>query len=115
MPRLVYAAGFGLLLVAGAFLLTDWLLTPPPGATEANSNRIRPGMTLRRVERVLGGPPLEGGARGSQLGWWVGDAGLVAVEFDAAGRVTSAGFVPAAQFPRFRDALGLGVRDRRRP
>jgi hypothetical protein len=54
MPRLTYFAGLALLAVAGAFLLTDRLLTPPPGVTEANVKRIREGMRLAEVEAILG-------------------------------------------------------------
>src|SRR5262245_61466194 len=50
----VYLTGLALLLLAGAFLLTDRLLYPP-GITEANVKRIRPGMTLAQVERLLRG------------------------------------------------------------
>src|SRR5262245_55566628 len=55
MPRLVYWAGWALLLVAGAFLLTD-ALTWTPGVTERNARRVRPGMTLPEVEALLRGP-----------------------------------------------------------
>ena len=47
MSGRVYLLGVGLALVAGAFVLTDWLLAPPltPGVTEANVKRLlsRPG------------------------------------------------------------------------
>jgi hypothetical protein len=52
MPRLVYLLGLGMILVALAFLVTDRLLYPP-GITEANMRRIRPGMTRREVERIF--------------------------------------------------------------
>jgi hypothetical protein len=55
VPRLVYLSGLGLALVALAFVVTDAALGPRPGVTEANARRIRPGMTLREVETVLGG------------------------------------------------------------
>ncbi|MCI0459975.1 MAG: outer membrane protein assembly factor BamE [Gemmataceae bacterium] len=59
MSKRVYLLGVGLLLVAGAFLLADWLLTPPltPGVTERNVKRLRPGMTRGEVEAILGSLP----------------------------------------------------------
>jgi hypothetical protein len=45
----------GVALVVGALLLTDRLLWAP-GLTEDNVRRIRPGMTLAKVEALLGGP-----------------------------------------------------------
>ena len=55
MPRLVYLAGVGLVLVALAFVVTDaTLIRPQPGATEANVRRVRPGMTIREVEAIVG-------------------------------------------------------------
>src|SRR5262245_55803841 len=56
MPRLVYLSGVGLLLLAGAFLLTDRALSLWPGVTEANVRRVRPGMTSHQVEALLGRP-----------------------------------------------------------
>src|SRR5262245_7587302 len=50
MPRLVSVTGWALLVLAGAFLLTDALLWRP-GVTEANARRIRVGMTLEEVGR----------------------------------------------------------------
>src|SRR5262245_46389648 len=49
----VYCSGLALLLLAGAFLQTDRLVRPP-GVTEANVQRIRPGMSLAAVETTLG-------------------------------------------------------------
>ena len=53
MSRQVYLLGVGMLLVAGALLLTDWAVRPPPapGVTEANVRRIREGMTLEQLRR----------------------------------------------------------------
>src|SRR5262245_21991954 len=72
MPRLVYASGVGLLLVALAFIETDRLLAPPPtpGVTQANVKRLRPGMTPTEVEAVLGPRPLPLGAHGQFGGAW---------------------------------------------
>src|SRR5437868_2415316 len=56
MPRWVFLLGVGLLLVAGAFVVTDAALAPTPGVTGENCDRIRKGMTLANVEAILGGP-----------------------------------------------------------
>ena len=55
MPRRVYLLGVGLALVALALAFTDWALSFQPGVTEANVKRIKPGMTMREVEGILGG------------------------------------------------------------
>jgi hypothetical protein len=55
MSRRAYLWAVGVALVAGALLLTDWLLWTP-GLTEDNVRRIKPGMTLAEVEEMLGGP-----------------------------------------------------------
>jgi hypothetical protein len=55
MSRQVYLLGFGVTLVALAFLLTDALLWRP-GVTEANMRRVHKRMTLHEVERIFGGP-----------------------------------------------------------
>jgi hypothetical protein len=57
MSRQVYLLGVGVVLVAGALLLTDALLWES-AVTEANVQRIRPGMTLEEVEGILGPYPL---------------------------------------------------------
>ncbi|MCI0459737.1 MAG: outer membrane protein assembly factor BamE [Gemmataceae bacterium] len=111
MPRIVYLLGWALLLVAGAFLLTDALLWRP-GVSAANVRRIRPGMTKAEVESILGGStiaysvsvydvnPLEpavveewrdGGWRG--WAWWEGRSGNAEVWF-VDQRVTEAIFHP---------------------
>ena len=67
MSRRVYLLGLGLALVALAFVVTDALLWEP-GVTEANVKRIRPGMTLEQVERLLGGPDADARAKHQPLG-----------------------------------------------
>ncbi len=85
MRRPVYLLGVAIALVAGAFALTDALLTPPPGVTEANARHIRPGMTWEEVEKVLGGPgePVFefGNGLGTGLYTWRGADGEVFVWF----------------------------------
>jgi hypothetical protein len=53
MPRLSYLTGLALLLLAGAFLLTD-ALTWRPGVTERNVRRIKVGMTVEEARGILG-------------------------------------------------------------
>jgi hypothetical protein len=113
VPRLTYFTGLALLLVAGAFLLTDGLLTPAPGVTEENVQRIEPGMRRGWVERVLGGPATEEAhfANGG-FGLWDAGAGLVVVDFDTAGRVTASAFAAGAQARRIRVFLkALSLRE----
>jgi hypothetical protein len=114
MPRRVYLLGLGLALVALALAVTDWALSLQPGVTKANAKRIRPGMTLRQVEAILGGP-------GTFLGkehprspenhvlWESVDAWAL-VGFDQRGRVMSAICFPQEQRPpplaRLRAWLG---------
>jgi hypothetical protein len=54
---LVVQGLIGAVLTLLTFGLTHWLLSPFPGISEANCDRIRPGMTLQQVEAILGGPP----------------------------------------------------------
>jgi hypothetical protein len=119
MPRCVYLLGVGLALVALALAVTDWMLTPPPGVTEANVKRIRPGMTLAEVESILGGPgdrllltnrEKAFTARGL-LYFWAGDAGSAWVVVTEDGRVHEAEWVPdcdaqPGSFARLRAWLG---------
>jgi hypothetical protein len=103
MSRRVYLLGIALALVALGLVLTDALLWRPE-ATETNLRRIRPGMTLREVEAILGGPadrtydirrfprhmremyyrPGEKWTRG-----WAGSHGEAIVNFDDEDRVSS--------------------------
>jgi hypothetical protein len=53
MNRRKVCLGGGLLAVAGAFLMMNWLL-PLPRVTETNVLRIQEGMTLPEVEAILG-------------------------------------------------------------
>jgi hypothetical protein len=56
MSRWVYSLGVGVALVALAFVVTDWVIGPTPGVTEANVRRIRMGMRVAEVDALLGGP-----------------------------------------------------------
>ncbi len=79
MPWRVQCTGLALLMLAGAFLLTDALLWEP-GVTEWNVQRIRPGMTFEEVEALLGAHGfLAGGNRNAQKqeAWvWDGQSGF---------------------------------------
>jgi hypothetical protein len=69
--------------VVGAGGVAAWYtMTPEPGVTAANFERLRPGMTPKQCESILGGPASL--AVGSRLGLtliWVGEAGSVSVFF----------------------------------
>jgi hypothetical protein len=99
MPRRVYLLGVGSVLVALAFLLTNDLLWEP-GVTEANSRRIRPGMTLTEARAILGergislGTQVGGGRFGPESWVWFGTEGIVMADCDFAGRVERAGWAP---------------------
>jgi hypothetical protein len=100
MSRGVYRLGVGVVLVALAFLLAEWAATPPPGVTGANARRFREGMTLRRVEQLLGGRPgkwypilvrlREDPRQGADVwysGEWESGPVTVILDFDLAGQV----------------------------
>jgi hypothetical protein len=115
MSRRVYLLGVGLALVALALVITEAALGPPPGVTQPNVHRIRPGMTMQEVEALLGGPPALRLGRGAQ---WEGLDGVAVVFLDRDGRVVAAEFRPwedgdgpaapqaPAFFPRLRAWLG---------
>ena len=80
MPKLVYMTAIGLLLVSGAFLLTERFVCPP-GPTEANVQRIWPGMAYSRAKAILGGEnPSAIADRGSHHGCaWLGEGGYASL------------------------------------
>ena len=84
MPRLVYVAGVGIALVAGAFVLTDALLWRP-GVTQANVRRILPGMSREQVRAILGGQGEVTAFANAGRNWcmtWTGREGTAFVHFD---------------------------------
>jgi hypothetical protein len=124
MSRRVFLLGVGAALVALAFAVTDAVLGPQPGATEANVRRIRNGMTREQVESILGGTGLPGdhppaplfvdGSWGITPYHWVGADGYASITFswsafDGKDRVVSASFVRTASpslLQRLRAWLG---------
>jgi hypothetical protein len=56
MPPFIYLLGLRLALIGLALAVTDWVMGPCPGATEANCRRIRAGKKMKLVEALLGGP-----------------------------------------------------------
>ena len=109
MPRRVYLLGLGLALVALALAITDPVMGPSPGVTEANVRRIRVGMGMKEVAARLGGPgaPIwDGVAVGSSpatppappTGYlWCSDAGALLVWAGEDGRVQRASWMPSRQ------------------
>jgi hypothetical protein len=57
--------------------------------SQANCDRIGPGMTLEQVEAILGVPRRDWG-EGAKL--WVGPDGVIFVDFDENGKVKDATF-----------------------
>jgi hypothetical protein len=99
MSRQVYLLGVGVALAGLALAFTDWALSLPPGVTEANVKRLRPGMTQAEVEALLGEAPTSGGVlvedgdliidqrRHPRIWIWQGKAGSAFVTVDVTGRV----------------------------
>jgi hypothetical protein len=120
MPRHVYLLGVGLALVALALAFTDWALSFQPGVTEANVKRIKPGMTMVEVERILGEAgqarvTITEGGREISAFQWTGPGAVAYVLFDEPGPgrrtqgVRTATFHPVAgsgPFARLRAWLG---------
>lgn len=124
------------LLLAGGLAL--WLFFPQSRVTRAGFEALRVGMTMKDVERVLGGPPGDYrtgdvdldlsrvqpefdnvmfapevllGERHFEHEWWQGDGGTVWVCFDEEGRVVTKEFTPGelvASTPHARFRRWLG-------
>jgi hypothetical protein len=92
--------------LALAFGAVVRLLGGFPGVTEANYQRLRPGMHLQDVEALFGGPSTEGVGGDTWIRTWRGAEGE-AVVFFWRNRVEKAFFVPASRPPPApRDPLG---------
>jgi hypothetical protein len=114
MSRRVYLLGVGLALVALGLAFTDWALSFQSGVTEANVNRVRPGMTLAEVEALFGcrwrAGFINNGTPG-ELGFeWEGARGVADVSFDLKHRARKATWYRHSRanspFSRLRDWLG---------
>jgi hypothetical protein len=106
MSRGVFLLGVGIAVVALAFVVTDWMIGPTPGVTEANARRIKPGMTMSQVEAILGGPggwysSYSNGREYNSIYRWNGPG--VAVEVDFACQF------PSGQFPFGRPEVVAAV------
>ena len=86
-----------MLLAGGVCLL---LVVPSDRITQANCNRIRPGLSATQVEDILGRKPdgviTVGGNEFQRT--WIGRTGSIDVTFDAEGNVVS-----RMPFLRFRE------------
>jgi hypothetical protein len=109
----VAAVLLALAAVALALAFTTWALVPQVGAMEANCRQIRPGMTGREAEQILGRPcdcvDFVRGQRGRELLAWYDNKGLALVECEM-GLVVRAEWrprnPPVRPFTRFRAWLG---------
>ncbi len=113
MSRCVFQLGVGIVLLAGAFLVTDGLFYQP-GVTQANVRRIRLGMTEPEVEGILGGSAAGGyvSQPTSRTRIWSGVDGLAVVRFGQHDRVNRRVFIPDRSRPpghlrQFFSRLGL--------
>jgi hypothetical protein len=112
MPKPVFLAGVGVVLVALAFVVTHGVLFAG-GGTEANYNRITKGMTRGQVEALLGGrgrfavsfEPDDARFEGWATWIWRGEDGDAWVTFTRSGRVRNAYFYRAAKPPSLLDHL----------
>jgi hypothetical protein len=83
-------------LVLLGFFVVEWLTTPPPGINHDNAIRIREGMTLDRVEKLMGRAGekqvLEGNGKETGMTVWHGDGFSVGAIFDKNGKLEFAEF-----------------------
>lgn len=81
--RLVFAS-FSVVSLAGALVLTVFLLPLRPGITVANAQRIHAGMSRAQVEAIFGGKSntaIYANAGTDSLDSWVGHEGIALVHF----------------------------------
>src|SRR5262249_4837663 len=73
-----------------------------PGVTQANLNRVKPGMTREQVEAILGVPEkISGPPHRYQTGLWNGRDWTIVVSFDEEGHA-----VKAQQIQAVREMFG---------
>lgn len=111
LRRLLLALGIGLAVLIALGMVPRFIL-PRPGVTAANCARIRPGMRQADVAAILGGPPRPAAVFRAGYGplVWLGEEGVVAVDFDRDGLVVGAQFNDWNRPPllqRLRRRLGL--------
>jgi hypothetical protein len=121
--RRLACVGVALCVVALAFGVTVRVVDSlePPGVTESNLRRIRPGMTLAEAEAIFGGPASgswsdAASSRDSNpprlTGYvWQSDGGWAAVNMGGDNRVREAWWTPSGKpqpspLDRFRAWLG---------
>jgi hypothetical protein len=102
--RFLLILAVAVVLLAGAVLI---FFGPNPNITGESCEQIKPGMTQREVESILGCPAGDYRKnKGHRFGitglpppprgqLWFGREGMVVVIFDENGRVTHAGFIVA--------------------
>jgi hypothetical protein len=112
---IVAILGAGAFLAIGVFLL----LQDRPAVTEANCNRIKPGMTEAEVEAIFGEPKAPDGEplwldwyglNGRTPPTWIGSDGMAVVRFDLNGKVIRADWIEsprASLWDRIRLWIGL--------
>lgn len=106
MSKRVYLLGLVIVLGALALAFTTWALSLQPGVTEANVKRLRVGMPLSEVERILG-RPADSEFHAPVLSWpprprpfegcWHGDGGTAGVVFNPDRTVRAATFDRTSQ------------------
>jgi hypothetical protein len=96
--RLQVAMAISIMLMASGVLFL--LVVPSDRITQANCNRIRPGLSATQVEDILGRKP-DGviNLGGNIQRTWIGRTGSIDVTFDGEGNVVS-----RMPFLQFREA-----------
>src|SRR5437870_3671391 len=127
-----------LALVALGIFVGGWLLQPKPRIDRAAADQIKPGMTLREVEEIIGVPPGDYGVGKGEtqptwesLQWpfkrpphttqeWLGQENAISVWIDDDGKVTGHSFQPVyreydSTFDRLLGMIGLKQKKQRMP
>ena len=91
------------LAIVGLF----YFLRPSAAISRMNFNKIRPGMTAKQVEAILG--PATASTEDEEIQVWHGDDATIQIKF-IQGRLINKTFVsdpPCSQWPRFLEMLGF--------